>query len=166
MDGARATILAAAVLLGVSPAALAACPQELAVYADSGDAISLEFMPNDGGRMMASNVFRAAMANDIVLDGVVIWNNGVTRPNGIMLHGCPEGDATGEEIAACTVWEGVIYAVDGSGHVDYLPAEGEPAAEQLLFPDLGRGVRYSAVWGEDKVTVVPQDVLKLSGCQE
>jgi hypothetical protein len=90
----------------------------------------------------------------------------VARPNGIMLHGCPEGDVTGEEIDACTVWEGVIYSVDGSGRVGYLPAEGAPAAEQLLFPDLGRGVRYSAVWGEGRVEIVPQDILALSGCQE
>ena len=160
--------IAATLLFGIAGvgASQAACPQGLAVYTDANDAISVEFTPNDGGRMLASNVFKAVMANDIVLDGFVIWNVGVARPNGIMLHGCPEGDATGEEIAACTVWEGVIYAVDGSGHVDYLPGESEPAAEQLLFPDLGRGVRYSAVWGENKVTVVPQDVLTLSGCQE
>jgi len=147
-------------------AAQADCPQELAVYADADKTLTLEFSPNEGGRMMASNVFRVVMEGDIVLDGVVIWNMGVARPNGIMLHDCPEGDVTGEEIAACTVWEGVVYSVDGSGTVDYLAVEGEPAAEQLLFPDLGRSVRYSSVWGEDKVTVVPQDVLALSGCQE
>lgn len=160
--------IAATLLLGLAGthAVHADCPQELAVYSDADETISVEFVPNDGGRMMASNIFKARMAAGIELDGYVIWNVGVARPNGIMLHGCPEGDATGEEIAACTVWEGVIYAVDGSGNVDYMPVESEKAAEQLLFPDLGRGVRYSAIWGEGKVEIVPQDVLKLSGCQE
>lgn len=162
------TRAAATLLLGMAGtcAAQADCPQERAVYSDAERTVSLEFAPNDGGRMLASNVFRAVMANGIVLDGVVIWNVGVARPNGIMLHGCPEGDATGAEIDACTVWEGVVYAVDGAGRVGYLPGEGEPAAEQLLFPDLGRAVRYSAVWGEGKVTGVPGDVLALDGCRE
>jgi NAD(P)-dependent dehydrogenase (short-subunit alcohol dehydrogenase family) len=31
----------------------------------------------------------------------------------MVMHNCPEGDVTGEEIAACTVWEGVIYTLDG-----------------------------------------------------
>lgn len=166
MKRAPTTMLAAAVLFGASPAAAEDCPQERAIYADDDGSLTLEFSPNDGGPMMASNVFTVAMANDIVIDGVVIWNVGLPRPNGIMMHACPDGDATGEEIEACTVWEGVVYSVDGSGRVDYLAPEDKPAAEQLLFPDLGRSVRYSAVWGEGKVGIVPRDVLKLSGCRE
>jgi hypothetical protein len=85
-----------------------------------------------------------------------------------MLHGCPAGRCDRiEEIAPAPCGKASIYAIDGAGHVDYLPAE-EPAAEHLLFPDLGRGVRYSAAqWGDGKVTEwCRRTCLKLSGCQE
>ncbi|MFZ2100893.1 MAG: hypothetical protein WAU86_10050 [Oricola sp.] len=147
-------------------AALAACPQELAVYADPDKSLTLEFSPRENAAQAISHGFKVVMANDIVLDGVVIWSGDEARPDAIMMLDCPDGDVTGDELAACIVWQGVVYSVDGQGNVDLLPPEGADAAERLLFPDLGRTMRLSALWGDGKVTVAPWDVLALDACQE
>jgi len=164
----RAGSIAAAVAVFAAGAqsARAACPQELAVYRDTDKTLTLEFSPNNGEAMTVSNMFRIVMENDVVLDGIVQWNMGIARPNGMAMYKCPEGDVTGDELDACIVWSGVIYALDATGKVDLLPSEGDGAAERLLLPDFGRTLRYSSAWGEGKVESVPWDVLTLSGCQE
>ena len=98
----------------------------------------------------------------MVLDGIVMPGD-PERSNGMVMHNCPEGDATGEEIAACTVWEGVIYALDG-GDAALLPDETGKAAESLLLAGFGASLRYSTLWEEGKASVVPWDVLKRKGC--
>ncbi len=150
----------------ITTCAHAACKQELAIYSDRDKTVTLEFSPNQGEMMTVSNKFRVVMTNDVVLDGIVQWNEDVSRPGGILMHNCPKGDVTGDEIAACTIWEGVVYALDGAGKVDLLAEEGKDAAPQLLLPDLGRAIRYSKLWDEGKVKAAPWDVLALSGCQE
>ncbi len=144
----------------------AACPQELAVYADAESGLGLEFRSLAQETTVTANAFRVIFPDTgLALEGNVIWNQGVSRPNGIVLHDCPEGDATGEEIDACTVWSGVVYTIDNKGTVGFLPPEGESAAEKILLPDFGRAVRYSTLYG-DKTALIPWDVFKLSGCQE
>lgn len=147
-------------------AAEAACPQELAVYSDADKTLTLEFQPNDGRAATVTNLFRIVMENDIVLDGIVQWNMGLARPNGMAMYQCPDGDVTGDELDACIIWQGVVYALDEAGAVDLMPSEADDAAHRLLLPDFGRAVRYSSIWGEGKVLTVPWDVLQLSGCQE
>ena len=88
----------------------------------------------------------------------------MNRPNGILFHDCPEGDTTGEEIAKCTVWQGVIYAGAG-GKIDLLPPTGSPAASEILLPGLPLGLVESTAWGKGKATVVPWEVLSLKGCR-
>ena len=51
----------------------------------------------------------------VVLDGIVMWTDGVSRPHGSLMYKCPTGDVTGDELAACTVWQGVIYSVGRQG---------------------------------------------------
>ena len=104
--------------------------------------------------------------NDVVLDGVVMWTEDVARPNGMLMHNCPEGDVTGEELAACTVWQGVIYTVSEFGAVGLLPERGAAAAVHLILPDLGPAVRNSPIWGAHGVSKAPWDSFTLSGCQE
>lgn len=161
----RAPVIAA-VLAAAGSTAQAACPQALAVYADADKTMTLEFRPSGGEAATVTNMFRVVMENDVVLDGIVQWNMGLARPNGMAMYQCPDGDATGDELDACIVWEGVIYALDEAGAVGLIAAEDEEAAQRLLLPDFGRAVRYSTVWGESKVQHVPWDVLSLSGCQE
>ncbi len=164
--GAKRTIAAMAMLLGAAAPAAGACTQALAVYSDADKSMTLEFRPNEGEVMTATNLFRVVMENDVVLDGIVQWNMGIARPNGMMMYQCPDGDVTGEELDACIVWSGVVYALDEAGTVDLLPPQTKPAADRLLLPDFGRTLRYSTAFGEGRLQHLPWDVLSLSGCQE
>ena len=160
-----AFILVATTIAPVSPA-LAACPQELSVYTDRDKVASIEFRPVAPDAAVHTAEFRVLFSqNGIVADGIVLWTEGVPRPTGIVMHDCPEGDVTGEELAACTVWQGVIYAVDETGGIGLLPRRG-PAAKRLLLPDFGPSVRHSALYGADGISIVPWDVFEISGCQE
>ncbi|MDN2582273.1 hypothetical protein [Aquibium sp. ELW1220] len=163
---ARRAGAAIAVLIGGAGPGLAACPQELAVYTDRDKAASIEFRPVAPDEAIYTGEFRVLFSqNGIVADGIVMWTDGVPRPTGIVMHDCPEGDVTGAELAACTIWQGVIYAIDAAGEVGLLPREG-PAAERLLLPDFGPSVRHSALYGADGISIVPWDVFEISGCQE
>ena len=142
------------------------CLQEKAIYQDADKSLTIAFKPVGELSFTASNAFNITMQNDIVLDGMVIWNNGYAMPNGVIQHKCPTGDVTGQELAACLIWEGVVYTIDGAGKVDLLPPEGDAAATQILLPDFGRAVHYSAIWDETKITLAPWDAMVLSGCQE
>jgi len=160
---------AAAVLiagLALVPAkALAACPIELATYATTQGNGELEFSPTRGAATV-SNSFRVLLDDGIVLDGIVQWSNEAARPNGMLMHGCPEGDATGDELEACTVWQGVIYTSDRQGTIALLPAQGMEAPQTLILPDLGPSLRWSSVFGAGAVSTAPWDVFALKGCQE
>lgn len=161
----RAVVSALAML--ATTAANAACPVELAVYEDRDKAASIDFRPTLQSATV-TNSFKMVLDNDTVLDGVVMWSADVARPNGMLMHQCPEGDVTGEELEACTVWQGVIYSVDEKGSVGLLPREriGAAAPKQLIFSDLGHALRMSAAFGPDGFSKVPWDVFEISGCQE
>jgi hypothetical protein len=153
-------------LLSAAPiSAYAACPMELSVYGDRDDAAWIDFRPT-GESAVVTNSFKMVLEKGVVLDGIVMWSEGVKRPYASLMYQCPEGDVTGEEIAACTLWEGVIYAADTNGKVDLIPAEGEAAPPALIFPDLGPTLRMSAAYGEDGFSKLPWDVFALKGCQE
>jgi hypothetical protein len=163
-SGAPLASAVAAFAVAASPVA-AACPQEHGVYTEEEAHASLEFRAAPEGA--ASHEFRLIFAeNDVSLDGVVMWTDDPARPIGMLMHDCPEGDVTGEELAACTVWQGVIYTVSEFGAVGLLPQRGAAAAVHLLLPDLGAAVRNSSLWGADQVTQAPWDAFTLSGCQE
>lgn len=157
-------VLAASVAMAGAPA-FAACPIELATYGSTEGAAELDFTPS-GEAAAVTNSFRMLLDNDVVLDGVVMWSDDVARPNGMLMYKCPEGDVTGEELAICTVWQGVIYTTDNSGTIGLLPAEGERAPEKLIFPDLGPSLRASSAYGAHGFSTVPWDVFALKGCQE
>ncbi len=161
---ATAALLVAASAM-VSSAALAACPVELATYRDLEDAASVEFTPTGEGAAV-TNTFRMLLDDDVVLDGIVMWSEDIGRPYGMLTYKCPEGDATGAELDACTVWEGVVYTSDDLGNIELLPAEAAGAPRKLIFPDLGPSLRHSAAYGASGFARVPWDVFKLSGCQE
>lgn len=161
----RSLALSSLVSVASASPALAVCPVELATYRDLEDAASVEFVPTGEGATV-TNTFRMLLDNDVVLDGMVMWSEGIGRPYGMLTYKCPEGDATGAELAACTMWEGVIYTSDDLGNIELLPAEAAGAPQKLLFPDLGPSLRHSAAYGANGFSKVPWDVFKLSGCQE
>lgn len=122
--------------------AYAACTQDRAIYGDRDDHYTLAFkpMPEDVPAV-TSNEFTITQKDDgqgkaFKLDGVVMWTEGVARPNGMIMYNCPEGDVTGDELEDCTIWQGVIYALKEGADADLLPKAKEPAAQALLFPDL------------------------------
>ena len=149
-------------LLGASPA-LAACPIELAVYGEREQAAEIDFRPTMGSAT-TTNTFKMVVGKDVMLDGVVLWSGDAARPHGSLMHQCPEGDVTGGDLAACTVWEGVIYTADAKGAVDLLPNERKDAPATLIFPDLAGQLGRSAI--HDKLPKLPWDVFALKGCQE
>jgi hypothetical protein len=145
---------------------LAACPIELAVYGDREQAAEIDFSPTKDSATI-TNSFRIVLDNDTVLDGIVQWSeNGGRRAHGALMYKCPEGDVTGDELAACTVWEGVVYTSDGKGNIGLLPAEGVEAPKKLIFPDLGPSLGLSAAYGANGFSKVPWDVFEMKGCQE
>ena len=165
--GTRRNGLILALLAGLSAIAapaLAACPMELATYGDLENVASLEFRPT-GGNATVTNTFRL-LIGEIILDGIVMWSDGVARPNGILGYKCPVGDVTGPELEACTVWQGVIYTSDASGMIGLLPAEGQDAPQKLIFSDLTHSLRFSTVPAVASLAKLPWDVFALNGCQE
>ena len=149
-------------LMAATPA-LAACPIELAVYGEREQVAEIDFRPTMGSATTA-NTFKMVVGKDVMLDGVVLWSGDAARPHGTLMHKCPEGDVTGAELAACTVWEGVIYSADAKGAVDLLPNERKDAPATLIFPDLAGQLGRSAI--HDKLPKLPWDVFALKGCQE
>ncbi|MER8549663.1 hypothetical protein [Mesorhizobium sp. M0684] len=146
-------------------AALAACPLELAVYGDPEDAAEIDFRPT-GESAAVTNSFKMVLDNGVVLDGIVMWTEGAARPHGSLMYKCPAGDVTGDELAACTVWEGVIYTADDQGNIALLPGEGKDAPKKLILPDLGASLQMSAAYSANGFSKVPWDVFALKGCQE
>jgi hypothetical protein len=143
----------------------AACPVELSTYGDRDKVAEINFTPAQGGATVA-NSFRMLLEKDIVLDGIVQWTEGESRSHGMLTYKCPEGDVTGEEYAACTVWQGVIYSVDEQGAVGLMPAQGQPAPKRLVFTDLGPSLQLASAFGKDGLSKVPFDVFEINGCQE
>jgi hypothetical protein len=150
-------------LVAASPA-FAACPIELAVYGDRDGAAGIDFRPALN-QAAVTNAFRMNLGDGVALDGIVMWSEDASRPYGALMYKCPEGDVTGEELDACTVWQGVIYTADAAGAIDLLPKAGD-APKTLVFPDLGPSLRLSAAYGENGLSRVPWDVFALKGCQE
>lgn len=159
-----AALMSALALLSATPAN-AACPIELSVYGDRDKAAEIDFRPTLQSATV-TNSFKMVLDNDVVFDGVVMWSQEVARPNGMLMFQCPEGDVTGEELDACTVWQGVIYSVDEQGNIGLLPAERAEAPKKLIFSDLGHSLRTSAAYGPDGFSKVPWDVFEIKGCQE
>jgi hypothetical protein len=158
-----ATCAISAALTG--PAAFAACPLDLAVYGDAESETGIDFRPTMESAVV-TNTFKMALDKGVMLDGIVMWTDGVARPHGSLMYRCPTGDVTGDELAACTVWEGVIYSSDDKGNIALLPAEGVDAPKTLIFPDLGPSLQMSAAYGANGFSKVPKDVFTLKDCQE
>jgi hypothetical protein len=152
-------------ILFTNSAAYAACPIELAVYGDAQSGSEIDFTPT-GTSAVVTNSYRMILDNNVVLNGIVMWSSGEARPNGSLMYKCPEGDVTGGELAACTLWNGVIYTSDEKGAIGLLPAQGVDAPKTLILPDLGPSLRHSLAFGGSGFSKVPSDVFTLKGCQE
>lgn len=156
-------LVTAALLTSMAVPALAACPQELSIYEDtSGN--SLTFSPPHDSQA-AEHEFKLRIG-PTELQGVVMWSKDPDRPNGIIMDNCPDGDVTGEELNACTVWQGVIYGLTKDADAPFIGKRGTPNAEALLLPDLSRYLHdhsfKSPLAGPPKA----DDVFRMKACQE
>ncbi|MCU0832042.1 MAG: hypothetical protein MUC58_11120 [Rhizobiaceae bacterium] len=144
------------------------CWQENAVYSDPATNAELKFLPPESDADGSFARFTITFPeNAIVLDGVVMdAGEPFFRPLGIIMHKCPTGDVTGAELDACTIWQGIVYGLDGVGNAPYLAPmnEGSQAARTLLFPDLRASVRLSSVWGASGLSTPPNDDFKFKAC--
>ncbi|ESZ47203.1 hypothetical protein ACYG9R_11990 [Mesorhizobium sp. RSR565B] len=155
--------LAAAVATPIP--AHAACPLALAVYGDAESEAGIDFRPTTDA-VTVTNSFKMVLDKGIVLDGIVMWTSGVSRPHGSLMYKCPTGDVTGDELAGCTVWQGVVYSADDKGNIALLAAESTDAPQSLIFPDLGPSLQMSSAFGPKGFSKLPWDVFLLKGCQE
>jgi len=161
---APAAIAAGLLLISAQSGLAGECTQEHATYTDSNNVYVLAFEPVDLASSSSTHRFRITMkGSKALLDGYVMPSDPVDRTNGMLFHDCPDGDATGDDLAACTVWQGVIYGSDGAG-ITLLPKQGEKAASAILLPGFGPALRASAAWKKIGTTIVPWDVLTLKGC--
>lgn len=160
----RAALAALLALTVVSPAAAADCTQERAIYGDAAGLYTLTFQPVDAETSAATHRFSVKAKDSVVtLDGYVMTTEPAARPQGMLFYNCPEGDATGADLAACTVWQDILYGTAG-GRIVALPAQGEGALAELLLPGFAPALQASSAWGKGKLTVAPPDVLALKGC--
>ncbi|WP_412050391.1 hypothetical protein ACK6D9_01585 [Hoeflea sp. Naph1] len=161
-------LVVAALSSAATVAAQAACPQALAVYSAADTGAEIAFSGPLGEADGMRHRFAISFAGSgVVMEGVVMMAGEPDRPWGIILHECPQGDATGAEIDACTVWQGPIYALDESGGAGWLALSGDgQAAASLLLPDFSAAVMQSKAWREQRIMQLPGDVYRLSGCQE
>lgn len=154
-----------AAVMGVmvlNSAANASCRQDKATYVDANAGFELRFVPTDSDASASTHQFTLSIAKSALkLQGYVMGSEPVNRSNGMIFNNCPEGDVTGADIAACTVWQGVIYG-NIAGKLDLLPAASAEAAPEILLPDLGPALVTSAALG--KALDAPWDVLTLKGC--
>lgn len=160
-----AAALLASVSLATAPAS-AACTQDRAIYTDRDDAYTLTFhtVP-ENLPVMTSNEFALQMNDsDLKMDGVVMWSEGVPRPNGIVMFRCPTGDVTGDELDQCTVWRGVIYALTEGADADLLPKAKEPAAQALLLPGFASAMGEFNFKLEKPIETFPWEVFRFKEC--
>lgn len=173
MGGCISTGVICLALAIVALPANAACPQALSIYGDTSDTAEITFAGalDEADQMQHRFSLRFA-ENGVVMDGIVMMAGEPDRPWGMILHDCPEGDATGAEIDACTVWQGPIYVIDGKGEAHWLPipngtgSTDMQAGETLLLPDLGAALMQSATWKANQITALPGDTFRFKACHE
>lgn len=162
----RRALAAVSFLLCAGPALASsgACTQERAVYADADKLFELRFMPVDSQSASATHRFEITRPGKRpALDGYVMSTEPVARSSGMVFNQCPEGDVTGDDLAKCTVWEGVIYG-EAAGQLNLLPQQGQPAAAEILLSGFGPAFVQSSAWDNAKDRIAPWDVFTLKGC--
>lgn len=164
MASAGTVAAASALFLALSVAGhatAAACSIEHAVFAEAETGIELRFFAASGENTPVSHGFEVAIG-DLRLDGHVMYDETTARPQAMLTHNCPEGDVTGADIAACTVWSGYVYGADGRGNIEILAPEGSEAPQRLLLPGLGPALKASPIGGA--IGGMPWDVYEFKHC--
>lgn len=141
--------------------AVESCAIEKAAFQESEAGMILAFQPVGSDAAMVSHLFTIT-AGGLTLDGHIMFDEELQRQVGMVMHNCPEGDATGADIRACTIWQGIVYGIDGKGDVGLVPLGGEDAPPTLLFAGFGASLRASKIGG--RFSPAPWDAFSLKGC--
>jgi len=160
-------MLIAALSYAPVSAIAAECKQGKAIYTDRDGAYELRFSPITSEAVTSTHQFKLrALKTSVVMDGYVMSSDDPERTIGMVLFNCPDGDVTGADLDACTVWQGFVYRASTDGGLDNLQSGDSPATEKIVFPGLGPAIRQSSAWGDGKATVAPWDVLDFKGCAQ
>ena len=143
----------------------AECTQDHAIYEDASQKYRLSFESTSEASAV-SHLFTMEIAKtDIKMDGNVQLTDRVPRSLGLLLNKCPDGDVTGADLEACTIWQGLMYTIDPKGKVDNLDAGSAPAASQILLADFGAALHQSKIWTDKKLLETPYDVFSFKECR-
>ncbi len=141
------------------------CPIEKAVFTETDAGTVLSFRQVDSDAAAVSHLF-SITGGKLKLDGHVMYDDESERPVAMIMNSCPEGDATGAELRACTVWTGVPYAVAVTGgRVDVLGAEGSETPDAIVLPGFGPALRHSTLWHASGLARVAWDVYQFKECK-
>ncbi|CAN7516760.1 hypothetical protein [Neorhizobium sp. LjRoot104] len=141
------------------------CAIEKAVFVEATAGTVLSFKPVGSDAAVVSHLFTIT-GGKLKLDGNVMYDEESGRPGGMVTNNCPQGDATGAELRACTVWTGVPYALDvETGHIDILGAADDQAPDAILMPGFGPAIRHSTLWGKSGLRQVPWDLYEFKECK-
>lgn len=142
------------------------CALKDAIYRDQNSGALITFHPlGRNNPATTSNRFGLSFLDDpMILEGQVIWNQGYSRPNGVLqLPDCNPADYDVD--GACTIWQNVVYALTKKG-IGELPEQDALAPRQILLPDLGRAIYYGQwdfeLWSPN---IVVGDVFDFDGCK-
>jgi len=136
------------------------CPQALAAYSSKDQSVSVEFSG------------AADLSFVMLIAGVDRRYEGYVYPGeddntiGVVLDNCPDGDATGDEIAACTVWQGSMQRVEQDGTEGVFALVNGPAAPALVFPGLVQSISERMPDLVDDPSATEIETLTLSACME
>jgi hypothetical protein len=175
MMTARLVASLVAALAAAQPVLAEECPQELAIYTERDNGYELRFRTPEPWEAAAnvSAIIELAFPGGETVWGTTWTPNGTSWNQASLFSGCrlpgPIDSATGdplpgsapEELAACQIWEGVIYRLADTD-VAHLPFREDPAASAILLTNLGPTVRYSGLVASPGDE--PHDVFTLSGC--
>jgi len=136
------------------------CPQALAAYSSQDQSVSVEF--SGAGDLSFA----------MLVEGVDRRFEGYVYPGedddvvAVVLDNCPDGDATGEEIEACTVWQGPMQRLEQDGSEgDFLLVNG-PAAPALAFAGLVQSISERMPDLLKDPSATETEILTLSACME
>lgn len=155
-------IAAFSIIAGSTSAA--ECQQGSARYVDPESGLFLTFS-SFGDNVQVMHEFTIGQEKaEIQLSGFVVADGEPLRPILIVMHQCPDGDVTGQELDACTVWKGVPYGRFSDGNIGLLPLADDIAVTQILLPDFTRTVMANPVWEDIKTVNEPFEVFDFKDC--
>lgn len=158
----RAIPAFALVLMSIADSHAADCVQDHAQYATDDGRYTLSFQPVSEKGAVVTHLFTLS-SGTVVLDGMVMETEEPARSGARISKNCPDGDVTGDDIRACTGFDGFAYAIGKDGTVMNVPAGESLAAPTLLFAGLGPILASSDLARTFKLGNAA-DVFTMKGC--